>query len=66
MNEEQRIAVRRALDNIVDIDDSDMGQCCYRVARRLLAEVLGLPVEDYMLLKDTKATVKPMYCPSQY
>ena len=66
MNNEQRKAVSSALECMGSIDDTDHGQVMYRVARRQLAEALGLPVENYMLLRDRKETVKPIYCPSQY
>lgn len=66
MNSEQRLAVAEALALIDRMDDTDDGQVAYRVARRMLAEALGLSLHNYMLLKDKKDTVRPLYCPSQY
>lgn len=66
MNEEQQKAVSEALNLLHRIDDTDEGQVAYRCARRMLAESLGLPVREYMLLMDRPDTVKPIYCPSMY
>ncbi len=66
MNEEQRKVLLSVLEDLQYINNNDDGQVFYRVTRRKVAEVLGLPVEKFMLLKDTKDTVKPLYCKTQY
>ena len=66
MNGEQREVLLKVLQTIDYIDDSDSGQSSYRCAKRMIAEVLGLPLEEYMLLMDKKETLKPLYCKSQY
>lgn len=64
MTDEQRQALLRAMSAIGGIDDSDAGEACRRVVKRLIAEVLGLDPREYRLLKESE--VKPLYCPGVY
>jgi hypothetical protein len=64
MTEEQRKTLLSAMFAIDNIDDTDAGESCRRVAMRMLAEVLGLELKPYRLLKESE--VKPLYCPEVY
>ena len=64
MNGNQKATIHRAMSAIYGIDDTDAGEACRRVALRMLAEVLGLELESYRLLKESE--VKPLYCPGVY
>jgi hypothetical protein len=64
LTEEQRGVLIAALSVIDGIDDSDTGEACRRVARRKIAEVLGLDLATFRLLKEKE--VKPLYCKQSY
>jgi hypothetical protein len=64
LTEEQRNALRDTLETIDAIDDSDVGEACRRVAKRRIAEVLGLDLVSFRLLRETE--IKPLYCKRQY
>jgi hypothetical protein len=64
MTGNQKATIHMAMSAIQAIDDTDAGDACRRVALRMLAEVLGLDLEPYRLLKELE--VKPIYCPGVY
>ena len=66
MEPDQIKALERLLDTIENIDDSDGGQACKRVARRMVIEVLGRPLSEAPLLKESPQQRRPLHCPSQY
>ena len=60
----QERAIKEVMDILGSIDDSDMGLSIYRVCQRRLAEVLGVDLKPYRLLKEE--VIRPLHCPEQY
>lgn len=61
MNEMQRKVLKSVIETINDIECvADVDEAYVRVAQRKIAEVLGLPLDRYPLLKEPLPR-KPLY-----
>lgn len=65
MNKKQREVLLRAMESIASIEGiTDADDACNRVARRMIAEVLGLPLDTVPLLME-RIPRRPMYYDSE-